>query len=881
LIGKTLAHYEITGKLGAGGMGEVYRARDAKLGREVAVKILPAEFADDPERLARFRREAKVLASLNHPNIAALYGLEQADRTTFLVMEVAEGKDLEELIGRGPLPLDEALRIADGIASGLEEAHDKGVVHRDLKPANVVVGDGKVKVLDFGLASAYAGDRDGEENILNSPTITQAFTQPGMILGTAAYMSPEQARGKKLDKRTDIWSFGVILYEMLTGDRVFHGETVTDTLTGILHRTPDLEKIPASTPASVRRILARCLAKDSARRLRDIGEVRIALLPESIAELEAAAPAQTATPPAKGGQALAWIVAAIALAGAAFMSWLIFSQSEPPARELRASIQPPEGSRFEALGSHSGGLSLSPDGSRLTFTAKTEDSEAQLYLRSLDSITAQPIPGTVGATFPFWSADGSQIAFFLGGKLKKISLGGGAPITVCDASDGRGGTWNQDDIILFTPVTEAPIFRVSAQGGTATAITTLDPTRGNETTHRFPSFLPDGRHFLYVRGSHSAASGNPVNSIWIASLDSDETHELMQSGSNAKYALGHIFWVHDGFLMARPFDPSGLAFTGDGFPVGEEIIFERNYWRAAFAVSASGLVAFQHGLALDKVLHWFDREGNKLDELGGLGRYDHIRLSPDNQRLAVSLADPGSGRSDVWIYDVRRSVASRLTFDDSNDKTPIWSPDGSRIVYQSNPKGPSDIYVRPSNGRGEPQVLFESEKTDEPWDWSADGRFISFNHNVKRNDIWIMDVESGESSEFIASDYDDGWGMFSSDVNWLAYLSNESGRYDLYLTRFPSGDGKWQLSTEGADWLLGWNQNDSELYYLDLTGALTVVKISLDEMVEVELPQRLFATQSGNTWTNANDGERFVLGVPEDLNAAYPITLVVDWQGKR
>ncbi|MCL1592985.1 MAG: serine/threonine-protein kinase [Actinomycetia bacterium] len=883
MIGKSLAHYEITELLGKGGMGEVYRARDTKLGRDVALKILPRELSGDPERIARFQREARSLATLQHQNIASIYDFEDAAEARFLVMELVEGEDLESRLEReGAVPVDEALKIAIQIASGLEAAHEQGIIHRDLKPANVKVGvDGTTKVLDFGLARAFA-DPESESDPSLSPTITAAMTQAGMILGTAAYMSPEQARGKRLDKRTDIWSFGIILYEMLTGTRLYEGETITDILTGILHLTPDLAKLPPSTPSGVRRLLARCLDKDPAHRLRDIGEVRIALSPDSLAEPELDLAETVAGREPSRRARLPWIVAALATVGAAVLGWIaIEATSRPPAGEIRAAVLPPEGGRFFGYGSNAGSLTLSPDGTKMTFTVPSEDSAPQLYLRSLESEKAQLLAGTEGATFPFWSPDGRQLAFFVGGKLKKLSLDGGAPITICDAPDGRGGSWNQYGQILLAPGTESPIHLVPAAGGTPSPITKLDPARANETTHRYPVFLPDGKSYLFLRASHSAASSDPGNSIWVGYLDSAETYEIMHSPSNAAYARGHLFWVNDGFLMARPFDPASRKLTGDAFPVGEDILLVPTYWRGAFGVSNAGILAFQHGFALRKILTWFDREGNRIDSMEQVGLFGHIRLSPAGDRLAASLSDENSGGADIWVFDVRRKVASRLTFSEGNDTHPVWSPDGNRIAFHSNRDGPGNIYSRSADGRGEAELLFSSDIRDEPWGWSPDGKYLTFNHSVSRNDLWILSLETGEASEFISSEYDDGWGLFSPDGNWLAYLSNESGKYDLYLTRFPSGDGKWQLSTQGADWLLGWNATGDELYYLDLSGSLASVKVRLGELVEIDMPKVHFQTQSGDTWANTSDGQRFLLGVPEDTNAAYPITLVIHWQGAR
>jgi Tol biopolymer transport system component len=884
LIGKTLGHYEILGALGKGGMGEVYRARDTKLGREVAIKVLPREMSGDLERVARFDREARLLASLQHGHIASIYGFEHENEVQFLAMELVEGQTLEDRLHEGALSHDETLRIARQMAAGLEAAHEKGIIHRDLKPANVMLTrDGDVKILDFGLARAWFGESADEEDLSNSPTITAAMTQAGTILGTAAYMSPEQARGKNVDRRADIWAFGAILWEMVTGNRLFEGETISDTLAAVIRAEPEWELLPTEKQPRLCHLIERCLVRDPRQRLRDIGEVRIALSsPDGERPIEEQPAAEIAAGVRPGREPVAWTLAGISMVAALTLGWIaLFTGAPESGPEIRASINPPEGHHFEGFAANSGSLTLSPDGKMLTFTASSGVGTPKLYLRSLDSEMAVPIPGSDGATFPFWSPDSAELAFFVGGKLKKQSISGGAPLTICDAPDGRGGTWNEDDVILFAPSTHAGLHRVSAGGGTAVLVTEPDPNRMGETTHRSPYFLPDGQRYLYFRGSHSAAAGDPVNSIWAGRLDSDETKEIMKASTNAQYAREHMFWVNDGFLMASPFDPEKLELLGDGFPVGEGVSEQLTYWRGSFAVSERGVIAMQHGFASRKYLTWFDRSGEELDRFDRLGRYDFIRLSPDNQRLAAEIKDETNGAGDIWVFDVARDVGNRLTFSHTNETNPIWSPDGARIAFLSNRDGPGNIYVRSADGTGDAGLLFGSDTNDEPWDWSPDGQHLIFNHSEKKVDLWVYSFESGEGGPFIATEHDEGWARLSPDGQWLGYISNASGRYELYLTRFPSGDGKWQISTKGADWLLGWNDENNEMYYLDLAGAVWAVKIDLENRVAVNTPRQLFSTRSGNTWASASDGARFIIGVPEVMTAGYSITLVVDWQGKR
>jgi len=886
--GKKILHYEIIDKLGEGGMGEVYRARDNTLGREVALKILPAAFAADAARVARFQREAKLLASLNHPNIAAIHSVAQDGDVIGLALELVIGDDLTVHLENGTVSLDKALAYAEQIAAAVEAAHEQGVVHRDLKPANIKIAhDGVVKVLDFGLAKATgaAGESSSSLNTTISPSLASApLTLDGVILGTVAYMSPEQARGSNLDRRTDIFSFGVVLFEMLVGQRPFGGPTMSDMMAAILKEEPDLDTLPADTPPAIRLLLTRCLAKDPKQRLRDMGEARLIIAAVRGGDPTASmvlGERKTET----GGRRLAkreiaaWALAAVAIVafGVTALMSTTGGTTATKAPEIRATISAPDDHDFEVNGNHSGALSLSPDGTKMIFTASAGSGRPSLFLRSLGSSTAQQISNTEGATYPFWSPDSRQIAFFADGKLKKLDLNGGAPMTVTRALDGRGGTWNIDGTILFAPETQTPIHRVSTGGVLGGPVTTVDNTRMAETTHRFPSFLPDGRHFLYLRGSHAANNQDAVNSIWVGDLESEETFELMQSGTQANYAQGHLFWVRDQFLMARPFSVQDLEFTGEAFAVGEGVVVQLGTWRAAYAVSEAGPLSFQGGLAAEQVLTLFDREGKELGTIGEAAMYSEIRLSRDNRYLAAGVDAEGGGQSDIWVYDLSRNVGSRLTFDDARDTKPVWSPDGKQIAFTSNRGGKSGVFVRSADGRGDAESLFTIEGQCEVQDWSRDGKYLAFDTGIGKNDLWVLNLEDGEAFALVASGFDVGYARFSPDGNWIGYISNEGGKYELYVTRFPSGEGKWQLTKDGADWLLGWNDAGTELFYLDLEGNLGSVKVAFGDQVVVDLPTMLFSTRAGTTWDNKSDGNGFVLGVPDDAGDDFPITLIVNW----
>ncbi|NIM01479.1 MAG: protein kinase, partial [Acidobacteria bacterium] len=652
--GQMLAHYQLVEKIGEGGMGVVWKALDTTLDREVAIKILPDAFAQDPDRRARFEREARLLATLNHPNIAGVYGLHAADGMSFIAMEYVPGEDLAERLKRGPLSVDDALDVARQVADALEAAHEQGVIHRDLKPANIKrTPEGKIKVLDLGLAKALATEAAQDPASLSlSPTVTSAGTVAGTLLGTAAYMSPEQAKGQEADRRADIWAFGCVLHEMLTGKVTFAGATISEVMASVLRDRPDEDALPAETPAGVRRLLRRCLDRDRNTRLRDIGEARIALSPESLASVSGtgAVTVPHGAAPDRRREKIAWGVAAAALVALAAVSgWALFAPGrEVRPREVRASIVPPEEARF-ATGA--GGLSLSPDGTKMTFLASTGAGRPTLFLRSLGASEARELAGTEGASYPFWSPDSLQIAFFADAKLKKLDLSGGAPLTITTAPEGRGGTWREDGTILFAPETQVAIQRVSAGGVMGEPVTRLDPERKRETTHRFPFFLPDGRHFLYVRARHGASPQDDVNSIWVGDVESDETFELMHSSTQAIYSQGHVFWTRDRFLMARPFDVGTLAFTGDAFAVGEGVVVATGAWRANFAVSDAGPLAFHGGSTPEQFLRMYDREGDEIDSIGDAGIYGFARLSRDERSLAVSMEDAASGQSDIWIFD--------------------------------------------------------------------------------------------------------------------------------------------------------------------------------------------------------------------------------------
>jgi eukaryotic-like serine/threonine-protein kinase len=887
--GTRLGPYEVLAALGAGGMGEVWRARDTRLGRGVALKFLPDGFVDDPERHARFEREAKVLASLNHPHIATLYGLEHLDGQHALAMELVEGEGLDERIARGPIPMDEALPIALQIAEGLEAAHERGIVHRDLKPANVKVRpDGTVKVLDFGLAKAWEEQVEGSDLAL-SPTITGHHTRAGVILGTAAYMSPEQARGKPVDKRADIWAFGCVLYEMLTGARTFGGETVTDVIAAVVTREPDWSALPPAVPPRVHQALRRCLEKDPRRRFRDIGDVTFELTDAASRRgLENAVSAAPRAPAARPSRrmALPWAVAGAALIIAAgFAVAYLRSVSSAPSA-VRSYILPPGKSSFVFNGA-TGGAVLSPDGSRLVFSATDEAGKRLLWVRPLDSLTAQPLEGTDGASYPFWSPDGRFVGFFASAKLKKIDVSGGPAQSLCDAPNGRGGTWSRAGVIVFAPDVFGALERVPSAGGTPVAVTKLDKTQA-QASQRWPFFLPDGRHFLYW-GGQPLSHSQKERGIWVASANGGEPRFLVPADSDALYAPpGFLLYLIDQSLMAQPFDAGRVKMTGEAFPIAEEVASPEDYRLGRFSVSENGTLVYLTGQHDRFQATWLNADGAQLGTLGEPATIvGSIRLSPNGQTLAEPVQDTQTKNTDIWLVDLARGVRTRFTFDPAEDQEPVWSPDGDRIVWASSAQGHFDLVMKSASGAGNVEVLVASDTTKYPDDWSRDGRFISFTQidpKAKSGaDLWILPMFGDRKPyAFLATRFNEGNGVFSPDGRWLAYESDESGRPEIYITAFPQGGAKWQVS-QGGGTTPSWRPDGRALVYATPDGRLMEAGVDAKGgAVEVGTPHEFSKTHlpdfGSEVWfyTLAPKGDRILVLRPEET-APVPLTLVTHW----
>jgi serine/threonine protein kinase/Tol biopolymer transport system component len=893
-IGSRLGSYDILSTLGAGGMGEVYRARDTKLNRDVAIKVLLPTVANDPDRLARFSREAQVLASLNHPNIAAIYGLEETpadvvsgfSRTTALVMELVEGEDLSQRIARGAIPIDEALPIARQIAEALEAAHDHGIIHRDLKPANIkICPDGTVKVLDFGLAKAVDPASGSSAAAMNSPTLSIHATEAGMILGTAAYMSPEQAAGKAVDKRSDLWAFGVVLLEMLTGRQTFAGESTSHVLAAVLKDEPDWSALPPGTPPAVRTLLRRCLQKDRKRRLDSAAAARIEI---DDATNASNAPTQQDSHSASGSRmrlriALA-AAAVLAVLAAALAVIVVTSPRRDAVSAVRSTIV-----LNENLASRppSNRFALSPDGRNVAYVGQDfSGGPILLWTRPLDSSEGRALAGTEGASGPFWSPDSRFIAFTAGGKLKKIDATGGSPILISDAASREGGgdpgTWSQDDVIVLPAVDSSALVRVSATGRSAPSPVTIPDAAAGETRHGFPFFLPDGKHFLYVAYNSLVPLG-----LYVGSLDSAPRVQLLQGVSNAQYVDGYLMFVRGTMLMAQPFDAATLSFAGEAQPIGEQVQMNTSSLRAsAFSVSQAGALIYQAGVSGggNARVVWSDRSGRQTPVLTDSAPYRDVWLSPDGVQASSSLFDDGRGSSDIWIIDVIRGLRSRFSFDPADEYSGVWSPDGTDMAFNSRRRGRLDLYRKPARGAGGDEVLLADQFDKTPTSWSPDRQFILYNATFSgtQSDVWVLPL-SGARKPFplIESPFLDGWAQFSPDGRWVAYSSDESGRSEVYVAPFPGPGAKWQISEAGGT-NPRWRRDGKELFYHSPSELISAtVRIGQDRIV-VEALRPLFNMRSPgggmrSFYDVSSDGQRFLHSVAEDQSVSTPLSLVTNW----
>jgi len=883
--GSRIGPYEVGAQIGVGGMGEVYRATDKNLKRQVAIKVLPQAVAADSERLARFQREAEVLASLNHPNIAIIHGLEKSDGVTGLVMELVEGPTLADRIAEGPLSLDDALHVAKQIAEALEAAHERGIIHRDLKPANIKLRpDGAVKVLDFGLAKVTEPTSGMSSSYSLSPTITTpAMTQMGMILGTAAYMSPEQAKGRPADKRTDIWAFACVLFEMLTGQRAFDGEDVTDTLAFVVTREPDWTRLPKDTPVSIRRLIRRALEKDRRRRLSDAADARLEI---EDAHVEGAQqPSAQADARVTGRARFAWAVAAgLLLIGAFSVPLTLVHLREPTqtSQTIRFDVLMPQGATDAGAPP-----AISPDGKILVFVAR-QGGRRQLWVRPLDSPDARVLEGTDDADYPFWSPDSRSIAFFSGGRLRRLDVSGGPPQTILEEPGGsqtlstaRGGTWNQDGVIVFATAM-GPLRRVAAAGGPSTPVTAVD---NGEINHRTPSFLPDGRRFVFTVQGGESQSG-----IYVGSIDTPGHTRLLNTTSSGTFAEpGYLLFLRDGTLMAQRLDIETLGVVGEAFPIAERVGVYNNF-SSVFSVSRTGVLAYASGtggVGSDRQLAWFDRAGKLLERVGSAIPITDVALSPDGQRAAVQW---NTANQDIRVVDlVRDSAPSRLTFNPSIEDFPVWSADGNRILYSSTAGGGQNMYWKLASGAGSEEVMLKSAPVKSPTHWSANFILYEEADPKNREDLWALPLTGDRKPMLVLGDsFSEQQGRLSPDEKWIAYVSDETGTNEVYVQSFPPSGGKWQLSSNGGV-TPRWRRDGRELFYLALNRVIMSVDLKASASVFdhgsarplFEAPVDASNSVATNRYDVSADGQRFLVNA-SIANAgssagSSSITLVVNW----
>jgi eukaryotic-like serine/threonine-protein kinase len=857
-------------------MGEVYRARDTKLNRDVALKVLPNVFTADAERVARFKREAQLLALLNHPNIAAIYGFEESSLGVgtdldALVLELVEGPTLADQIAQGPIAVDEALPIARQIAEALESAHEQGIVHRDLKPANIKLrDDGAIKVLDFGLAKLAepTAGSGTPVSLSQSPTITSPAlaTRGGSILGTAAYMSPEQARGQPVDRRCDVWAFGCVLYEMLTGRRAFEGDSVGEVIGAIFKSEPEWGRLPAETPDGIRRLLRRCLQKDRKRRLQSVGDARLEI---DEAKAEPAARPIGAISVSRRHSWLPWIVVA-ALAPLA-LAQALWPRRTPaaPAREVRFEVATP--TTTDPIS-----LAVSPDGSKIVFVAMS-DGRPRLWLRSLDAVSARPLAGTDDGFNPFWSPDSRSVAFFASGRLNRIDLDTGLVSPLATAPNPLGGTWS-GNTILFAPNYSGPLFKMAATGGDLVPATRIE---ARQASHSAPRFLPDGRRFLYfVTGSEEARS------VYVGDIAGEPATRLVNADAPAAYTSDHVLFIRQGTLFAQPFDSASLELRGSPIAVAEQLLIDGVSSLAALSASPSGAIVYRSGPPGERQLMWFDRSGREIGKVGDSDRaVPSLSMSADGRRLCVSRGV--NGNPDIWMLDLTRGVLSRLTFDPATEPVAVWSPDGNRVALNSNRTGVYDLYMKSVTDTEPESLLLATPQNKAPVDWSPDGRFLLFRSPGKTTgfDLWALRMD-GDRKPFpvVQTDFEERDGQFSPDGKWVAYQSNESGRMEIYVQ--PFSGGRRELISAGGGAQVRWRHDGKELFYIALDGRLMAVPIRLNPgSIEAGVPVPLFTTnvggavQAGNLqqYAVAPDGQRFLMSAITDVRTPA-VTVILNWK---
>ena len=891
-VNSRISHYRIISKIGAGGMGEVYRGRDERLDRDVAIKVLPRDLAKDVDRLQRFEQEAKATSALNHPNILTVYDIGEHEGVPFLVSELLDGEELRDRLNEGPIPIRKTVDYAQQIVSGLSAAHERGVTHRDLKPENLfITKDDRIKILDFGLAKL----RERVKSIHGSEDATKkALTDPGVVMGTVGYMSPEQVRGDVADNRSDIFSFGVILYEMLSGTRAFGGDSVVETMHSILKEdVPELDESSIRVPPALVKLMRRCLEKKPEHRFHSAHDLGFALdaltAPSSSSGSSLTTAAQTLNEKSPhsnkfGIGYLAWGVAGILLLSTIVFAVLYFQHQLPQAQSLRATLSPPDKFTFNEA------FVLSPDGQKLVFVARAESGVTSLWVRPLNSIEPRQLTGTEGATFPFWAPDSRWIGFFSANKLRKIDSTGGPPQSIADSSgDVRGGTWSPDGTIIFSPNVTSPLLRVAATGGPVSELTKLNSENG-ETSHRWPSMLPDGKHILFfVRGGPPEKQG-----IYGTSIDSPSPKLVVTTMVTGAYTEAnggsYLLFVREGTLFAQRFDPASLTLSGEPTPLVDGLLaFPGEVGPTAYSAfsAAGGNLIYRTGDQQTTRLTWHDRTGKPLEAITPPSGYHEPSLSRDGTKLLYGRNDQGSPQ-DVYVQDLVRGSSTRLTFEPDSDNTAVFSPDETQIVFNSNRGGGNGMYRKSSTGAGTEELLVSDPFGAYPDSWSSDGKYLLYEKtgdSASRVGLWILPM-TGDPKPFpyLDSPFSEAHAQFSPDGRWIAYASDESGQSEIYVQSFPIGGGKWQISNAGGD-QPQWRRDGKELYYVAPDRRLMVAAVDAGTAFNAARPESLFETfvplsgitDDRNNYVPAADGQRFLVNTLANAGISQPLVLVVNW----
>jgi len=879
--GTRLGPYEILASIGAGGMGEVYQARDTRLERTVAVKVLPQRLSASPEVRQRFEREAKTISQLSHPHICTLYDVGNQDGVEYLVMELLEGETLSDRLAKGPLPLEQTLRFGIEIADALDKAHRQGIVHRDLKPGNVMLTKSGVKLLDFGLAKAMAPVAP-QSGLTSLPTIAPAqnLTQEGTILGTFQYMAPEQLEGKEADGRTDIFALGAVLYEMATGRKAFSGASQASLISSIMKEEPaPISSIQPMSPPTLDRVVRKCLAKDPEDRWQNAADLGSEIRWIAEGGSQAGAPAIVVSR-RKSRERVAWVLSGALLVVAVLFGIGYVRRAPAPANILRTAINLPLRTALDPLNT---ALALSPDGLKLAVTANGPDGKRRLWVRSMDGLDVQPLAGTDGAIYPFWSPDSRMIGFFADHKLKKVPASGGTVLTICDAPEGRGASWGGNGVIVFAPTPFSGLSRVSASGGNPTVLTEVKE-RG--FTHRLPHFLPDGRHLLFLAGTFRVKSKD--NAIYVLDLDTKKATLFCRENSEGRYAEpGYLVFVRDGNLMAQPMDPARLRTTGEAVPIVENVHFNQLRWSGDFSLSENGLLVFETGSSeQNRQLTWFDLDGKSLGTVGEPAAFQRVVVSPDGRRAGATIFSNVGGKPNIWMYDLTRGVANPFTFGyDSPYYRTVWSPDGRQLAYANLNDG--SVLIKSADGSSEPKTIASLLNTN-PTSWSPDGRSLAVSVQELKTggfDIWIVPVDgSRKPYAFIATPASESQGVFSPDGRWLAYISDESGRPEVYVVPFPDPGEKRQISTGGTELAGGfirWSGDGRQIFYVQSPDRkLIAVDVNAQGgTLEIGSSHLLFGGRPlpDGPFDLTRDGKRLLAAVAVDEKVSSQLTLVTNW----